>query len=727
MRFLILVFLPVFSIAQGFSEKETARYAKQAANVSIIRDHWGVPHIYGKSDADAVFGLMYAQGEENFDLVELNFLEMLGRLSEVYGESRLYQDLQVKLIYDTVAAQKDYAKSPAWLKKLLDAAADGLNYYLHKNKQVKPRLITRFQPWYYLLRTDGSIGATQTGGLTTKDMREMYPSKYNSTSYFPVEQTKYLEQHTGSNGFAVAPSGTASGNAILYINPHTSFFFRPEVHMVSEEGLNAYGAVTWGTFFIYQGFNEHCGWMHTSSYADVADLYEEKIIRKGNELFQEYESKLLPVGKRLLHLRIKKADGMALEVFETFTTSHGPVVGSRDGKWLSLRENNRSMQSLMQSWLRTKAKGFDDYRKIMEMRVNNSNNTVFADSRGNIAYWHGNFIPKRNKGFDYSLPVDGSIAASDWKGVHEVKETVHIYNPKSGWIQNCNSTPFTVSGSSSPEQEDYPEYMAPDGENFRGIQAARLLGRIKNLTIESMIDSVGYNRYLSAFEHLQPHLLKSFESLPASDSLKSPRLEEAIMLVKQWDRIPDKESIAAALAIEWGYRMLRQAAPPASPYDQTNALRQMRSAMELSSSRQTILLFMETMDDLEKRFGTWKTPWGAINRYQRSIEGRFDDARPSVGVSQAAAVFGSLPSFTSSRFSNTNRRYGTHGNSFVACVEFGKEVRARSVITGGQSFDPASKNYADQAEMFLEGKFKEVLFYKKDVMKHAVRVYHPGE
>ncbi len=727
MRILIFLLFPLLSTAQQFSSLETTRYHKQAANVTIIRDQWGVPHIYGKTDADAVFGLMYAQAEDNFDLVELNFLEMLGRLSEVYGESRIYQDLQTRLIYDTASAQKDYVNSPVWLKKLLDAAADGLNYYLHKNPGIKPRLITRFQPWYALLRTDGSIGATQTGGLTTKDMREFYPVKNLGSSFIPVEHSGYLEQHTGSNGFAVAPSKTSSGNAILYINPHTSFFFRPEVHIVSEEGLNAYGAVTWGTFFIYQGFNEYCGWMHTSSYADVADLYEEKILRKGDDIFQEYDGKLLPVGKRLLPVRIKTPGGMSVEIFETFTTSHGPVVGSRNGKWLSLKENNRSMQSLMQSWLRTKAKGFEDYRKIMEMRVNNSNNTVFADHKGNIAYWHGNFIPRRKSGFDYSLPVDGSTSASDWLGVHEVNETVHVYNPATGWIQNCNSTPFTVSGSSSPEQEDYPEYMAPDGENFRGIQAARLLGRMNQITLESMIDSIGYNRYLSAFEHLQPFLLRSYESLIAGDSLRSARMDEAIALVREWDRVPRKESVAAALAIEWGYRMLRQAASPANPYDQTNALRHMKSALERTTAQNAIQLFKETLDDMEARFGNWKTGWGMINRFQRSLEGKFDDDRESLAVSQAAAVFGSLPSFTSTRFSHTNRRYGTHGNSFVASVEFGKEVKALSVLTGGQSFDPASKNYSDQSEMFLEGKFKKVLFYKKDVVKHAVKVYHPGE
>lgn len=721
---IILACLPVFSFAQ-FSSQEINRYKTQANRVTIMRDQWGVPHIYGKTDADAVFGLMYAQCEENFNQVEENNLEMLGRLSEIYGEGQLYNDMQMQLIYDTSAAIADYKKAPVWLKKLLDASADGVNYYLFKHPEVKPKILRRFEPWFALLRTDGSIGATQTGGLTTTDMKTMYP--VSSATSFIEKQVPFFETDpTGSNGFAVAPSRSASKNAILYINPHTSFYYRTEVQLVSDEGLNAYGAVTWGTFFIYQGFNENCGWMHTSSYADVADLFAEKTVDHEGRLFYEYDGKLLPVKSKQLYIGYKKNDTVLQHAFTTYATIHGPVVGKREGKWLALKENNRSMEALSQSWLRMKATGFEDFKRIMNMRVNNSNNTVFADNKGNIAYWHGNFMPKRDNKYDYSSLVDGSKSATNWKGVHALNEIVHIYNPSSGWIQNCNSTPFSAAGNSSPKKEDYPEYMAPDGENFRAVNAARLLALHKNLTVQTMIDSIGYNRYLSAFDYLIQALNSAYGQLETSDSLRQ-KVKEAVDLLNAWDRSASAESMATTLGIEWGYRVMQRSLPVSNPYRTTHALAQLFITIGSLDARQLISLLAETQNDLEKRFGKWKITWGEVNRYQRTINGRFDDQQPSLPVGLGPGTFGSLPSYSSRRFQNTDRRYGVAGNSFIACVEFGKKIRAKSVITGGQSFDPQSKHFSDQAEMYIEGRFKDVVFYKDDVLKNAVRKYHPGE
>jgi acyl-homoserine-lactone acylase len=721
-----LLFVPFISFSQQFSQKETDRYKSEAQRVTIIRDNWGVPHIYGKTDADAVFGLLYAQCEENFNKVEENNLEMMGRLSEVYGESQLYNDLQMRLIYDTTAAIADYKHSPLWLKKLLDAAANGVNYYLYKHPEIKPLLLTHFEPWFALLRTNGSISATQNGGITTQDMRNLYPTKNNSTSFLEKQLPFYEVDPTGSNGFAVAPSKTASKNAILYINPHVTFYYRTEVQMVSDEGLNVYGAVTWGTFFVFQGFNQYCGWMHTSGETDVADLFAEETVNKNDSLFTKYDNKLLPVKSKPVTIHYKTANGFDEQKFTTYYTKHGPVMGSRNGHWLSLRENNRSLNALMQSWLRTKAKGFEDFKKVMDLRSNTSDNTVFADYKGNIAYWHGNFVPKRSKKFDYSLPVDGSTSETDWHGIYELDQIVHVYNPSSGFIQNCNSTPFTVSGTSSPKKENYPIYMAPDGQNFRALNAARLLSSANSLTIDRMIHDIGYSHYLTAFDYLIPALLKDYDVLTANDPLKK-NLLEAIDSLKGWDKNSSASSVASTIAIEFGYRFLQKAPPSVNPYDVTNSVGQLLGTLKTTTSNERLNLLSETIHDLEKRFGTWKTPWGEVNRYQRPEDGSFDDAKSSLPVGLAAATFGSLPSFASRRFPGLNKRYGVSGNSFVACVEFGKKVKAKSVVTGGQSFDPSSKHYTDQSEMYINGNFKDVLFYKEDVLRHVEKQYHPGD
>ncbi len=419
-------------------------------------------------------------------------------------------DLMMRLIYDSAEARKDYLAAAPWLKKLLNAFADGINYYLYKHPETKPLLLKQFEPWFPLMYTDGSINPTQTGGLTVRDLRNFYEGKDESTSFIRPELSINEFKQDGSNGFAIGPTKSATGNAMLYINPHVTFYFRTEVHLVSEEGLNAYGAVTWGQFFVYQGFNQNCGWMHTSSYADVADVYENIMEKKDSSYQYSTENTRRLAKNKIVNLFYKSADGVVEKKFTAYHTMHGPVMGKRAGKWLALKHNNRSMQSLMQSWLRTKAKGFEEYKKVMDMRANNSNNTVFADNKGNIAYWHGNFMPKRNPNYDWSLAIDGSTAETEWKGLHTLDETVHIYNPASGWIQNCNSTPFTASGKSSPVKSKYPTYMAPDGQNGRALNAMRLLNTNKKLTVDNLI-VVGYNTYLTAFDVLLPALFKAYD------------------------------------------------------------------------------------------------------------------------------------------------------------------------------------------------------------------------
>jgi acyl-homoserine lactone acylase PvdQ len=719
---LFFLLFPILSFAQQFTQEEINRFQHQAQKVTIIQDDWGIPHIYGKTDADAVFGLMYVQCEQNFGRVEENHLEMFGRLSEVYGKERLYQDLQMRLIYDTIAAKADYVKSPEWFKKLMNAYADGINFYLYKHPEVKPLALTRFEPWFALMRTNGSISSTQTGGATIVDMINLYKTE-NATSYVKPPIPFYELDPMGSNGFALAPSKTKNTNAILYINPHTTFYYRTEVHVASDEGLNTYGAVTWGTFFVFQGFNEHCGWMHTTSYADVADLYREQIEKNNNGVFSVYDGKKLSVKTKQVSIHYKQGNDLQTQNFTAYYTNHGPVMGVRNGDWLSLRENNRSLNALMQSWLRTKAKGLDDFKKVMDLRSNSSDNTVFADDRGNIAYWHGNFIPRRNKQFDYTQLLDGTTSATDWKELHTLNEMVHVYNPKTGFIENCNSTPFTVSGEASPKKENYPVYMAPDGQNGRAINAVRLLSAAQNVTLDKMI-AIGYNRYLSAFDFLLPPLFEAYNPLPATDPLKSS-LETPIRMLQVWDRNAAASSVATTLAIEWATRVA-QKIPPAKTQEQaSNAVAQFE-VMAKTSAADKLNALNDVVKDLEKNFGTWQVAWGEMNRYQRTTNGVFDDSKPSLPVGLGPGTWGSIPSYASRRF-NTKKRYGVSGNSFIAAVEFGKKLKAKTILVSGESFDPNNKHFNDQAEGYIEGKFKDIYFYKEDVLKHVERTYHPGE
>lgn len=723
MRLLLitLVFLSSPAWAQP-SPRDLQRWQQTASRVTIVRDAWGIPHIYGKTDADAVFGLLYAQCEDDFLRVEMNYIEKLGRKAEVLGEAEVFQDLYTRLVLDSAQAMADYRQAAPWLRQLLQAFADGVNYYLYTHPQVKPLLLTRFEPWFPLLWTDGSIGAINTGDVSVAELKAFYTG-----SGYPIAQAPpaFDNAPSGSNGFALGPAKTASGNTILYLNPHVTFYFRPEVHMVSEEGLNAYGAVTWGQFFIYQGFNEYCGWMHTSCHVDVADVYREKISRAGGKLVYAYDGRLRPVTEKSVRVRVKNE---APRTFTTYATHHGPVLALRDSAYLSVRSVNRSLYGLYQSWLRTKARGLADFEKTMNYRSNASNNTVYADRFGNIAYWHGNFVPKRNPSFDWSRPVDGTTSATEWQGLHTVRETVHVINPATGWIQNCNSTPFTVSGSSSPKKENYPAYMAPDGENFRGVNAARLLAQGHDYTLERTI-TVGYDRSLLAFEVLVPPLLQAFDSLPPHDTLRM-RLAEPMAVLRAWDYRSGNHSVAATLAITWAEKLtprLRKVYIDPGEDDQVQATRRFAASARTAD---LLLPLLAAVNELHEQFGSWGMAWGDINRFQRlrhGPENEYDDAQPSLAVPFASATWGMLPSYNSRTFANTRKRYGVSGNSFVCAVEFGPRVRAQSLLAGGNSGDPTSPHFFDQGKRYAEGLFKEVLFYRDDVERNAVQKYRPGE
>ena len=721
--FLILQ-LPLILFAQNLTKTEALRCAQQAKKVTIIRDNRGVPHIYGNTDADAVFGLMYAQCEDDFKRVEMNYIVKLGRLAELKGEPELYNDLLIRLLIDSTEAKADYNKAEPWLKQLLNAYADGINYYLFKNPQVKPAMITRFRPWYPLLWTDGSIGAINTADITTSELENFYEGRSSDAASVAPD----IDHQTGSNGFAFGPSKTASGNAILYINPHVTFYFRPEVQVTSKQGLNAYGAVTWGQFFVYQGFNEHCGWMHTKSNVDVADLYVEKIVEKNKNFFYEYEGQLRPVKEKLITLRYGSGGALQTKTIKAYYTHHGPVMAKRDGKWISLKSYNRSMVSLVQSWKRTKAKGFEDYKKVMDLKANTSNNTVFADDKGNIAYWHGNYVPVRDKSIDWSRPVDGTKAASEWKGLHTVDEIVHAYNPVNGWLQNCNSTPFTVAGSNSPVKENYPAYMAPEGENFRGINAVRLLSKGSGYTIDKVIAD-GYDTYLSAFEILVPALVQSFEkNVQPADSLFG-QLNEMIAVLKAWNYYSGENSIATTLALEWAYALSPAIQKIYISQGEKDQVEQTKKFAATANAKELLDPLLAVKNELVRRFGKWQMPWGEVNRFQRlsgDLEDHFDDKQPSFPVGFASALWGQLPSYNSRYYLNTVSRYGVSGNSFVCAVEFGKKIKAKSLLAGGQSGNPASKHFKDQALMYTKGQFKDVLFYKEDVLQHVERKYHPG-
>ena len=700
---------------------ELSRWEQQAARVTIRRDKWGIAHIYGQSDADTVFGALYAQAEDDFNRVETNYINAMGRLAEAEGEAEIFRDLRMKLFIDPIDMQAQYEESPEWLQALMDAFADGLNYYLHTHPEVTPRVIERFEPWMALTFSEGSIG----GDIERVNLRELQRF-YGDGTLLAQNEALSDGEPRGSNGFAIAPSNTENGEALLLINPHTSFFFRSELHMVSEEGLNAYGAVTWGQFFIYQGFNENTGWMHTSSRADAIDEYLETIVQRDDGYYYEYGDEERKLRETELSIPYKNGYEMELQSFTVYHSHHGPIIREQDGSWVSIKLMQEPVKALTQSYTRTKAANYDEFYASMELLTNSSNNTVYADSDGNIAYFHGNFIPIRDTSFDWNSPLDGSNPATEWQGLHPVDEIIHLLNPPNGWIQNTNNWPFTAAGEYSPRAADYPPYMANNSENPRGVHAVRVLENRTDFTIDRLIEAA-YDPTLTAFEDLVPKLLLTTAVDRQGDqpvTIASETLEY-IDLLRDWDYTFSLDSTATTLAVYWGQALMDLVSAEAAraginiyEYMNNNA----SSAQKLSSLRRAA-------EQLRADFGDWRVPWGEVNRYQRltgDIVQDFDDAAESLPVAFASARWGSLASFGSRSYPGTKRMYGTSGNSFVAAVEFGDRVTAKAITVGGLQSDPSSPHFDDQAEMYTKGEFREVLFYPEDIQANLEREYSPG-
>lgn len=725
--FLLLTVLFLFRCTTketyGKIDRSTLSLAEKADRVTIIRDGFGVPHIYGKTDADAVFGLLYAQCEDDFNRVEQNYIWATGRLAEIEGQDALYSDLRAKLFMTEDEAKDNYKKSPKWLQELCDAFADGINYYLETHPEVTPKLLTHFEPWMPMYFSEGSIGG-DIERISTRKIKAFYESgmEIPKMEALQLKKEKEMAEPQGSNGIAIAGDLTKSGNAMLLINPHTSFYFRGEVHVVSEEGLNAYGAVTWGQFFIYQGFNEKTGWMHTSTYTDVLDEFKEKIfqLEENDGVHYQYGQEVREVQTSEITLKYKDGDGVKTKSFPAYHTHHGPITHMVDGHWTTSAMMWEPVKALEQSFIRTKQNGYDGFRKMMDIRTNSSNNTVYADAGGNIAYFHGNFIPKRDTVFDYTQAVEGWNPNTDWKGLHDVDETILVKNPPNGWIQNCNSTPFTSAGAYSPKREDYPSYMSRNQENFRGVHAIQLLTDKKGYSLDSLIQ-LAHDPYLPAFEALIPGLVQAFDAQP-TDVLKAP-----VDVLRNWDYTTSKASIAMTLAHYYGTECYRRAERPKELY-----------AMELvnywggeSPDSEKLGIFEATIAKLEADFGTWQMPWGEVNRYQRingDIQQQFDDNAPSIPIGFASGRWGALAAYGARYTSEGAKKlYGTRGNSFVAAVEFGEKVKAKTILAGGQSGDPNSPHFNDQIARYANIAWKEVPYYKEDVEKVAKETYKPGK
>ena len=696
-----------------------------ASRVTIVRDSFGIAHVHGRTDAEAVFGMIYAQAEDDFPRIEHNYLVALGRLAEAEGEGALWQDLRQRLFLDPEDLKRQYRESPEWLKALLDGWAADLNHYLATHPDVKPRVLTQFEPWMPLAFSEGSIGGDFERGVDLPELQAFYDRTEPSPIALANGDPWQMVEPKGSNGIAIAPSRSVDGHALLWINPHTSFFFRAEQQVTSDEGLDVYGAATWGQFFIYQGFNRHAGWMHTSTGVDNIDEFAETVTEQNGHLVYRYGNAWRPVNQRMVRLMVRQANsGLTERSFNVLSTHHGPIIRADGDKWIAIALLNQPRAALEQSFLRTKQHDLAGYLQVSDRKANSSNNTIFADDKGAIAYLHPQFVPVRDPRFDYTHPVDGSDPATDWKGLHSLDELPEVVSPASGFVYNTNNWPWSAAGPDSPKAQDFPHYMDVFGENPRGLHVLRLMQDNPTFTAQSLTRAA-FDSFLPLFDAQIPRLQDGFDNLPAADPRRT-LLAEPVSMLAGWDRRWGVDSQPMALAAHWGEALWQAEGPKAAAADMP-----LFGYLDTRTTNEDRLEALETaIAAMNAKFGTWRIAWGRINRFQRlngAIASIFDDSQPSLPVGFTSGNFGSLAAFGVERPSGQNCFYGTSGNSFVAVVEFGPEIKAWAVSAGGESGDPRSQHFDDQVVRYATGDLRPILLSEEALRPFARQAYHPGE
>lgn len=684
----------VLALLSAFGASAQASLAKQ---VTIYRDGYGVPHVYGTTDAACVFGYIYAQAEDNFWQIEDSYIRAVGRASEIYGEKTLPEDLMVHALEIPKLAKAEYERASPRMKDLSNALAAGLNHYLASNPLVKPRLLTHFEPWHPYAFGRYSLYVMFLG---------------KNTGIAPESIVKMSSEIQGSNMWAVSPQKSANGHAMLFINPHQPFFGPGqwyEGHVHSEQGWNLSGASFFGSGFPTIGHNEHLGWSHTVNKPDVFDVWEETFDKADDPLAYKYGNEY----RHATRWSVEIKTGAAAKNYTFTKTHHGPVMGERGGKKLTVKFARLEEGGQMEEWYEMgRARNFVEFKKAMSRVSIPLFNTMYADREGNIYYVYNGAIPRRSTKFDWSKPVDGSDPETEWAGYHPLEDLPQVENPKSGFTQNCNSSPFTTTVHDNPDPTKFPVYMAPEHDTARARISRRILFNTEKFTFDEWAKS-SFDTTIIEAETEVPRLVARWLEVQQSDPARAAKVANPLAELREWDHVSTVSSKAMTLFNNW---YLRTHKTPLSPYGNPKV-----DAMEA---------FEKVVEDLEKRFGTWEVAWGEVNRLQRthtSGEQKFDDAKISIPVAGAPGDLGVVFNFYARPEKDQKRNYGVAGHSFVSVVEFGKAVTARSILVFGENSNPGSKNWIDQSELYAKQQYKPAYFTLAEVKAHAVRTYSPGQ
>lgn len=668
-------------------------------DVTVYRDEYGVPHVYGKTGPDVAYGLAYAHCEDDFDTMQEMLLSVRGLVSSVKRFEGLQNDFIVRAFrVREFVDEKYHTEVSPDVRALCAAYAAGANHYaaLHPEEifanacfpVTGKDIIAGFtlrMPFFYLIH---------------RHLREVLDPRAAPARRTAMADTSLMgDSERGSNTFAVAPSRSADGFTRLAVNSHQPWtgpvaWYEARLH--SEDGLDIVGGLFPGAPVILHGHNRDLGWAHTVNIPDLCDVYELTLNPDNPDQYlfdgewRDFEKSEAAIPLRLwgaLTVTVKR---------ELLWSVHGPAVRKGDGAYAVRFIGYGEVRQLDQFYAMNKARNYEEFRAAVATQGYFCMNFGYADKDGNIWYLYNAKFPVRAEGHDWSGVVPGDTSETLWTEYWPFDDLPQVLNPPSGFVQNCNSSPWrTTVGPGNPNPEDFPAWLGiPDEMTNRGWRALELFGEDESITREAF-DACKFDQRYSR----RSMVGGLWEAIVALGPFEDNMLREAQALVREWDFSAAPDSRAAALVILTGEPIIRAQLMGSTP-------------PELEAQ------FRDAAAFLMRHHGRLDVPWVDINRLVRGDVNAGLGGGPDV----LNAVYGNrMPDGT---------LHGHSGDCYILQVEWDPEgnVSSRSVHNfGAASTRPDSPHYADQVDLFVNHRFKPVRLDREDLLSHAQAAYRPGE
>lgn len=705
-----IIALTLIDALPGYTAQQDLSGLRAKYDVSILRDAWGVPHIFGKQDTDVAFGLAYAHAEDDFKTSQLVLTAISGRLASVLGPKGAGNDFLVHLIrlWDRVNAKYETDLSPE-TRALCEAYADGINYYaaLHPD-QALPGLYPingRHIVAGFVHKMPLMVGVdiVLTKLFEEQQKTAFQPADSMLRTAFRSDTFSRVGLKVGSNALAVSPRRAADGKTLLAINSHQPWegpvsWYEVQVH--SEEGWNMTGGLFPGSPVVFHGHNDYLGWAHTNNYPDLVDVYvlEMNPAHPNQYRFdgqwRDLEVRKAPIKIKLLgpiHWTFNK---------EVFWSVYGPVVRRPHGVYAIRYAGMGDVRQVEQWYRMNKARNLEQWENAVRMATLPMFNCTYADQKGNIFYLYQALLPIRSEGYDWTKNLPGNTSQTLWTQYLPYDKLPQVKNPAAGFVINCNNTPYHATlDPENPRMEDYaPNFGIEIKMTNRALRALELLGTDSSIT-EAEFYTYKYDMAY-AKDSKMAKLVQRIHSLTLPDN---PLLREAQGILGKWDLRTDPENTGAALAVLSFTFILGPSG---------------KRTVDAVSDEDVCAGFQKAAEILKEKHGRIDVPWQQVNRL---IHGKVDLGLGG-GPDVLHAVEGDLQ--------KNGRLKGTEGDSYVLLVTWDADgrVHSRSIHQyGSATLNERSPHYADQAPLFVKRELKPVWREESEIRAHLEREYRPGD